>query len=157
MQPRLYADWRVWLKKARGTGEAADDRFFETCMAAFPADSIESALPVWVFPIDEEQSYSNLGQGNHFRMLATLDAAFRQDTLFHLELIRLKDNILEDILDNNRAYWQAQPKILHELDQIIGARFVCLSDRDYLALKARRNMFNAPEANQLKLNLRSGL
>jgi hypothetical protein len=51
------------------------------------------------------------------------------------------------------VYWQPRDKILTELDQIFAAELSCLSDRDRLALEARRAMF---EAGEVQVDLRSG-
>jgi hypothetical protein len=42
------------------------------------------------------------------------------------------------------------------LDQILKANLSCLDDRDRVALKARVAMFENPQANGVRVNLRSG-
>lgn len=152
----LFADYRAWVLPAQRTSGRQDDLFTQTCIEAFPVDSIESALPAWVFPVSAEASYSNLGMGLHLNMLKSIDRAMQAGNLFQPELTALKDKVLADILDKDRAFWQPQAKILRELRDIEKTSLHCLDGQDRSALAARATMFEAPEANGLRLNLRSG-
>ena len=152
----LFSDFRAVARTAAHTTGRQDDLFGQLGFTAYPADSIESALPVWVFPLNTEESCSNLGQGQHLRLLRAIDAAQRSGDLFRPELQAMKDRILNDILDRSRDYWQPREKILQELAAILREHPHCLNDRDLLALEARRNMFAAPEANGIRVNVRTG-
>lgn len=152
----LFLDFRAVARTAAGTPGQEDDLFAQLGFAAYPTDSIESALPVWVFPIGTEESCSNLGQGQHLRLLRTIDAALRRGGLFRIQHQEMKDRILNDILDKSRDYWQPKEKILTELSAILRERPRCLNDRDVLALEARLHMFASPETNGIRVDARSG-
>jgi hypothetical protein len=151
--PRLFTDFRLIARAAAGTRGEQDDQFARIGFAAYPMDSVESVLPAWVFPLGLEESCSNLGAGFHLDMLTKISAALLAGDLFQPELLRWKDQILADMLDDSRTYWQPKEKILAELDRILAAGLCCLSDRDLLALKARRGMFSA---GRVRMDLRSG-
>jgi len=151
--PHLFPDFRLLARAVAGTRGGQDDNFARIGFAAYPLDSVESALPAWVFPLSLEESCSNLGAGFHLDLLKKIDEALLAGDLFRPELLRWKDQILADILDDSRTYWQPLEKILAELDQIVSARLACLSDRDRLALEARRGMFSV---GMVRMDLRSG-
>ncbi len=152
----LFSDFRAVARTAAHTTGRQDDLYSQLGFTAYPADSIESALPVWVFPLSTEESCSNLGQGQHLRLLRAIDAAQRSGDLFRPEMQEMKDRILNDILDKSRDYWQPKEKILQELAAILREQPRCLNDRDILALEARQNMFATPEANGIRVNVRTG-
>lgn len=151
--PRLFTDFRLIARAAAGTRGEQDDQFARIGFAAYSLDSVESALPAWVFPLGLEESCSNLGAGFHLKMLTEISAALQTGALFRTELLLWKDQILADMLDDSRTYWQPKGKILAELDQIVAAQLSCLSERDRLALEARRGMFSA---GRVRMDLRSG-
>lgn len=152
----LFTDYRVLAKIAVHTEGLQDDAFARVCTEVYPSDSIESVLPVWVFPVSAEAGCSNLGGGNHVKTLRSIDAALLAGDLFRPELLDLKDRVLEDISDKNSTYWQPQDKILAEVGKILKSDFKCLDDRDRIALEARQKMFEAYADNAIVLNLRSG-
>jgi len=151
--PRLFTDFRLIARAAAGTRGEQDDQLARIGFSAYPLDSVESALPAWVFPLGLEESCSNLGAGFHLKILEEISAALQTGDLFRPELLRWKDQVLADILDDSRTYWQPKGKILAELDQIVATQLGCLSDRDRLALEARRGMF---KAGRVRMDLRSG-
>ncbi len=170
----LRPDWR-WLKEylryfrwyreglaldygrlahlAQGTQGGQDDTYLQLCLQAYPIDSMESPLPVWVFPLSWTQSTSNLGAGQHLALLRAIDRAFQQAPLFGLELEHLKRLLLDDILDADRAYWQPLPRILAELDQLLAEPPSCLQKHERSALRLRRAML---AQGQARTDLRSG-
>lgn len=152
----LFTDFRVLSKIASNSRGKQDDAFVQVCLAAFPADSIESALPVWIFPQSAESGYSDLGQGNHLKILQSVDRALQTGDLFRPELLDLKNRVLEDITGKDRIYWQPEEKILAELKKIQESELRCLNNTDRIALKARYNMFQLPSANGIVVDVRSG-
>ncbi|MFN0014897.1 MAG: SH3 domain-containing protein [Saprospiraceae bacterium] len=156
IQDRLSLDFRLVAQAAAHTAGQQDDQFAAVGLAAFPLDSIESALPAWVFPLSIEASCSNLGAGLHVAILEKIDSALHLGSLFRPELMRMKDQILADILDNSRTYWQPRNKVLTELDRILATRFACLTDRDRLALTTRRVMLARSGEGGIRVNVRSG-
>ncbi|MBX2890033.1 MAG: SH3 domain-containing protein [Saprospiraceae bacterium] len=155
-QPYLFADFRFFQKIAATTDGAQDDAFVNTCLLAFPSDSIESFFPAWKFQLSEHEAASQLGTNTHVRILRQIDSALKTGSLFQPELVALKESLLEDILGKNTVYWQPATSILKEMEEILATGFTCLDDRDRTAIAARKTMFEAPEANGLRVNLRSG-
>ena len=152
----MFTDFRILVKIASNTPGKQDDAFVKVCLEAYPSDSIESALPVWIFPLSAESGYSNLGQGNHLKTLRSIDRALLAGDLFRPELLDLKSRVLEDITNKDCSYWQPEEKILAELSKILESNLHCLSDRDRIALEARYKMFKAPSANGIVVDVRSG-
>lgn len=152
----LYLDYRAMAKTAQKTTGRQDDLFCQLGFQAFPTDSIESALPVWVFPLSAEDGCSNLGQGYHLKILWAIDAAQKAGGLFNPELSGMKDQVLEDATGKDRSYWQPTGKILAELKNIRQNPPHCLSSRDLLALEARTKMFEDAAGNGIRTDLRSG-
>ncbi len=154
--PNLFVDYSYWLQKAIATKGAADESFLETCILAFPRDSIESLFPVWKFQLSDMESASQLGTGTHLKMLRQIDKTLAQSRLFEPELNWLKDDILEDIQDKDSRFWQSKELILKEMDEIIASPPTCLTEKESSALRPRRVMLETPEKNGVQVNLRSG-
>lgn len=155
-QPYLFADYKQWQSIAGKTSGQQDDLFVQTCLLAFAADSIESFFPVWVIQTTDYESASQLGSGKHEQVLQATDHALAAGNLFQSELKQMKDNVLADMLDKNRSYWQPQDKIISELKSILAHPPKCLDERDLLALQTRLQSFENPAANGIRVNLRSG-
>lgn len=155
-RPQLFADFRVWQQKALNTKGLQDDLFLEVCLAAFPHDSIESFFPAWKFQLSETESASQLGTGQHLKILRQIDRALAAGTLFLPQLERIKEQILEDVFENSVRYWQPQAKILAELNALSADPPKCLSAREREALGIRSRMFENFEENGIRVNLRSG-
>jgi hypothetical protein len=144
------------MNKASTTLSTSDDVFFQTMVAFYPTDSIESFYPVWTIQTDENDGCSQLGLGNHHAMLKHIDDALNNCPEFEPELIKAKNLLLEDILGKDVCYWQIEKKILTELNLILENNYKCLMPRDVMALKARKQMFENPQANGIRVNLRAG-
>ncbi len=156
-QLHLFADYQYFQPIALKTSGLQDDAFIETCLLAFSADSIESFFPAWKFQYADYEAASQLGTGIHLKMFRQIDKAMQTGTLFQPELRAFKEAVLEDIIGKNVVYWQSKELILKELDQILKTGFKCLDDRDRAVLQSRLVMFEDPEANGLRVNLRSGI
>ncbi|MBL7781126.1 MAG: hypothetical protein JNM22_07905 [Saprospiraceae bacterium] len=153
----LFADYGYWLQEAQKTTGDADDQFFEICTTLFPYDHIESFFPVWKFQLDDQSSVSQLGSGKHLQILRLLEEKSRGLEVFHTELIRIKNQLLDDIAGKDIGYWQNEEKILAELDEISKSNFSILDKNDQLVIQTRMNMLADPQANGIRVNLRSGL
>lgn len=149
----IATDYGALAREAQQTEGQQDDYFAQLCLRLYPIDSMESPLPVWVFPLSWTESASNLGAGHHWATLRSLDQAFLQAPLFKAEWERLKSLALVDILDNERRYWQPLPKVLAELDQIRAHAPACLTQQERTALDLRRQMLARGMA---RTDLRSG-
>ena len=155
-RPYLFTDYRYWRQQALNTSENSDDLFFETMVAMYPADSIESFFPVWTIQTDENEGCSQLGLGNHQSMLKRIDDALAASPEFETELKQAKNRLLEDICGTTVGYWQNEKKILTELNFILENNYKCLTPRDVLAIKSRKQMFENPQSNGIRVNLRAG-
>ncbi|MCS6929393.1 MAG: SH3 domain-containing protein [Saprospiraceae bacterium] len=149
----IALDYNSLAQEVKQTKGEQDDDFVQYCLEIYPLDSMESPLPVWVFPLNVTESVSNLGAGHHWIALQRLDEVYRQAPLFQPELRRIKELLLDDILDSRRIYWQPLPKILAELDRMLQRPPACLSEQERTALTLRRQMFALGRA---RTNLRSG-
>ncbi len=155
-RPYLFANFGIWQQKSLKTNGLQDDAFFQTCLMAFPQDSIESFFPAWKFQLSDAESASQLGTGQHLKMLQQIDLAMRAGPLFAQPLETFKDEISEDIFSKSIRYWQPQEKILEELAHILAHPPKCLNTREREALGIRKKMFEDPERNGIVVNLRSG-
>jgi len=155
-QPKLFADFKIWQQKALKTKGLQDDAFIQTYLLAFPKDSIESFFPAWKFQITETESASQLGVGEHLKILHQIDQALVSGLLFKSLLEALKEQLLEDIYEKNIHYWQPKEKILKEITQILADPLTCLDSRERESLNIRRKMFEDPEGSGIVVNLRSG-
>ena len=156
-QPMLYADFNFWHQKALKTNGLEDDAFFQICLLAFPGDGIESAFPVWKFQLSETESASQLGTGQHLKMLRQIDQGLAAGPLFNAPISLLREQLLEDIFGKDVRYWQAQEKIEKELVDLIADPPKCLNTTELEALSIRLKMFEDPTGNGISVNLRSGM
>lgn len=156
-RPYLFADFRVWQQKALKTKGLQDDVYFQICLNAFLIDSIESFFPVWKFQLSESESASQLGTGQHVKMLQQISLAMPKTGLFAQSLLALKDQVMDDIFDKNQRYWQPKEKILAELAELLVNPPECLSAAERDALGIRKKMFEDPVANGIVVNMRSGV
>lgn len=155
-QPWLFVAYPYFYEMALKTSGIQDDQWMAVCLTAFPTDSIESFFPVWQFQISDYEAASRLGEGHHLNMLQAIDRAWASGALFRPELMRWKEQILEDILGKNTAFWQSKEKIVNELEKIIATQLVCLTEQDRADLQHRGAMFRDPIVKGIRLNLRSG-
>ncbi len=149
----IALDYALLAREAQQTRGEQDDYFAQFCLQIYPIDSMESPLPVWVFPLSWAESASNLGAGYHRATLHQLDQAFQQAPLFRPEWERLKNLVLADVLDSERTYWQPLPKLLAELDLLLAQPPACLTRQEHNALALRRRMLARGMA---QTDLRSG-
>jgi hypothetical protein len=159
--PYLFADYRYWQGRAAATPGVADDAFFAIYLAIFPLDSIESFYPVWTIQTGEDSGSSQLGTGKHLQIMKRIDPVFsHRDSIYvpvFPEIKALRDEVLADMLENKRTYWQPADKIKAEIRQIIEANLASLAETDKIALKKRIDMFDDPVRYEIRVNLRSGL
>ncbi len=155
LRPNLFADYAHFQALAAKTDGEQDDVFVQTCLAAFPLDSIESASPVWQIQTDAG-NFSQLGTGQHLKMVATIGRALRDCPFFEPELSAIKDELMTDIMHHKTAFWQSKELIVKELTEILGLKFSCLTERDRLALTERLRVLRDAEANGVRVNVRAG-
>ncbi len=155
-QPHLFVDWRHFRQIAAETTGDEDDFFTETCLRAWPTDSIESFFPVWKMPTSADSACSNLGAGFHLKFLGNLNVAFDRCPNFSGELARLKDLVLEDIVDKNACFWQPRDLVVAELRQILAAELPCILEADRTALASQLSILENGNVRSLRVNVRSG-
>ena len=154
--PYLFVDFNYWIQIAKQSSGNQDDLFFETCTNIFPHDNIESFFPAWKFQLDDLRSASQLGSGAHLEVFSAIDKNLADSDLFSTELMRWKESVLADIAGKDVGYWQPVEKILAELQKIEESKFSCLEARDQMVLQARLTAFGDPDANGIRVNMRSG-
>lgn len=152
----LFEDYRQWIKKAKATKELVDDQFVEFKIQAFPTDSIEYFYPAWQIQTWDYGGSSLLGRGFHFSLLQTAEELLRTSHPLEGEIKQVKSEIIEDILQPSTTFWESKEKILIEMDNILQADLAILDKNDKIALSARRQQFDEPEAHGIKVNVRSG-
>ena len=154
----LFADYFKLFQLAQKTVGTADDEFMQLQMSIHPTDSIEHFYPVWFLQTWDYGGHSLLGEGHHFKILKKVNELLEKTSPFKKSLEKIKKNILDDILDTKKyvTYWYKKERILSEIDNIIQANFVSLSQQDVIALNTRRKMFEQNQANAIKINQRSG-
>lgn len=152
----LFEDYRQWIKKAKATKELVDDQFVEFKIQAFPTDSIEYFYSAWQIQTWDYGGSSLLGRGFHFSLLQTAEELLRTSHPLEGEIKQVKSEIIEDILQPSTTFWESKEKILIEMDNILQADLAILDKNDKIALSARRQQFDEPEAHGIKVNVRSG-
>ena len=153
----LFIDFKAFAKKARRTAGHEDDEFMELSMKIFPIDSIEHFFPGWFMQTWDYGGHSELGAGIHKNLLDEMNRILAHSPLFEEEIEDYKNQIIKDITDSHVSYWQPKDAVLRELDEIIAADFGILSEEDKIALNTRRKLFENPEANKIKVNVKSGV
>lgn len=152
----LFEDYRQWIEKAKATKELVDDQFVEFKIQAFPMDSIEYFFSAWQIQTWDYGGSSLLGRGFHFALLQEADRLVQAAHPLQAEIVEVKKNIVEDILQPANTFWESKDKVLIEMDNIIQANLAILDKNDRIALKARREQFDDPEANGIKMDEKSG-
>jgi hypothetical protein len=154
---QLFANYKDMAARAARTSGQEDDRFMALCFKIFPQDSIEYYFPGWFLQTWDYGGHSELGKGVHFDILDRMNKILAEDQLFEAEIEGFKTRLLDDITNTENTYWYLKDAILKELNQIQNASFGLLDDRDKTALEVRIRQFENPEANRIKLNMRSGV
>lgn len=152
----LFADFKDWNQKAQATNSAIDNEFIDLCFLVHAADSVEYFYPSWYLQTWDYGGHSLLGQGQHKKILEKMDRIIQQDRLFQTQIDRIKEDLINDMINPDVSYWESQSKILAELDAIIAADFQILTEKDKIALKTRRQMFKDYKKNNIELDHRSG-
>ena len=152
----FFADYGDWLQRAHRTGGKADDAYFELCVAAFPEDSIEYFYPAWTIQTWDYGGHSLLGRGIHRSLLRQADRRLAGDSPFAAEVQTFVDQLIDDITAPQNSYWEDTSLIVRELEEILTDSIACLKPRDQIALEGRLEQFRAPNAYDLRVNLRAG-
>jgi hypothetical protein len=152
----LFCDYRQWLQPAKRTSGIQDDLFMDLQLAAFPEDSIEYFFPAWQIQTWDYGGSSLLGKSVHFDILQKLDAQFNPENPFGPLLLRMKQQVVEDITNAETSFWNPASDAMKELDRILEADFKILDKADRIALSTRREQLNAPQQHGISTNLRAG-
>ena len=152
----LFADFEEWLKQTQRTPETSDNDFFEFKIHNFLEDSIEYFFPVWTIQTWDYGGHSLLGRGSHKQLLFEIEEKHGKDSLFRMELLEVKDQLVEDITSADVSYWETKEKIILELDSILSADLTIFTTNDKVALETRRRHFEKPKQFQIETNHRAG-
>ncbi|MEL6924393.1 MAG: SH3 domain-containing protein [Bacteroidota bacterium] len=152
----LFCDFKAMGRKASQTTGSTDDAFVQLNYSIHPLDSVGYFFPVWFMQTWDYGGHSLLGKGHHFDVLQQMEALHQRGPLFKKPLAAIKAKLLEDITADYVEYWQSQEEILAELRRIQEADFTILSQADKVAIATRAKMFEHPEDNNIRVNLRAG-
>lgn len=119
-------------------------------------DSVEYFFSAWQIQTWDYGGSSLLGRGFHFALLQEADRLVQGQHPLSGEVLEVKKSIVEDILQPSNTFWESKDKVLIEMDNILQTEFSILDKNDRIALQARREQFNDPEANEIQMNQRSG-
>ena len=152
----LFADYKAFGEIAGKTESTLDDEFIELQYLTFPEDSIEYFFPAWMIQTWDYGGHSLFGRKIHQSLLFEIDQLHQKDTLFHPEILVLKDRLVEDMTGASVGYWESADKIIPELDTILNADLTIFTKNDKIALETRRKQFDQPEEHGIRANLRAG-
>lgn len=152
----LFTDYKAFERIAKQTVSIIDDEFIELQYHTFPEDSIEYFFPAWMIQTWDYGGHSLLGRKIHQKLLFEIDQLYQKDTLFHPEMLALKDRLVEDLTGASVSYWEGTDKIIPELDTILNADLTIFTKNDKVALETRRKQFDQPEEHGIRANLRAG-
>jgi len=152
----FFADYGQWLRRAQATRGAADDAFFELCIAAFPEDSIEYFYPAWTIQTWDYGGHSLLGRGMHRELLRRIEGQLKAGSPFAPELQAFADRLVDDIILPQNSYWEDTTLIIPELEAVLADSLRFLLPRDRIAIEGRLDQFRDPETFDLRVNLRAG-
>lgn len=152
----LFFYYEDWAKKSRRTVGKEDDDFFQLMYDVYPIDNIEHFFPAWFLQTWDYGGHSELGKGVHNDLLEKMNRLLAESDLFAPEIEQLKNDLINDITNNEITYWYDQKAILAELSAILAAKYGILSQEDKIALETRKKHFEKPEENDIKLNFRAG-
>jgi hypothetical protein len=154
----LFLDFKEWAVKAQQSHTSCDDQLIELYFKLYPIDSIEYFYPSWSLEVNAGQAYSLLGEGVHISILRELDELLDCHDVLQIEIDRIKEGILNDILQPNVLYWEEQQIALNELAEIVGVRPSCLQDSEYQYIVERLETLQADSLYTKTLfNFRSGI
>ena len=154
---KLYKDYKAFFALAQKTKEKDDNDYINACLEVFPDDSIEYNFPVWTIQTTDDSGHSLLGRGYHFNTLSDINTLLSKKTPFYPEIKDIKEELINDICNENVTYWESRTEILNELDRILEGSLNVLINSDLIALKTRRSMFEQSEQNGIKLNYKTGM
>lgn len=154
----LFADYRAWEDLARKSPEREDDHFFRLCIGAFPSDSIEFFYPVWTIfdgSLFHPGGHSLLGRDIHRRLLKTVDRTLDRSRLFRQEVLAMKNDLINDIIQPDVTYWEETDSIAGEIHRILSDSLSCLTGEDQLALQARLRQLQS-DSIPIQTNYKNG-
>ena len=104
----------------------------------------------------DRSGHSLLGRGYHEKLILEMDRILLQSGLFAAEVNRIKRTLLDDILSPQNTYWETEEKIVAEMERILAQAHPCLSQKDLIALEARKEQFRLPYSHGIKTNVKAG-
>jgi hypothetical protein len=152
----LFFDYKPLLQVVRKTAHTDDDDFVELMVRIFKQDSVEHYFEGWQLQLTDIEGASLLGSQIHTNLLKQMDACIAKSALFEPYIREQKDNLIRDIVEGY-SYWEPLSNIRAEIQQIIGSKFVVLTDADIAALKTRLRQFEGTLDKDIRINQKEGL
>lgn len=153
----LFQNLKDFQKITNKTSGSEDDDFLNLLLKVHAADSIEYFYPAWFLQTWDYGGHSLLGQGIHLDILQTADITLKKSNMFIAEIIKIKEDIVNDIVGTDISYWEPAENIRKELDDILAADPAILVNTDKIAIATRRKMFDDPKENNIEVNKKSGM
>ncbi len=153
----LLQDFKAFQKIANKTEGKEDDDFVNLNLKVHASDSVEYFFPAWVLQTWDYGGHSKLGQEIHLDILKEADKNLTKSDLFLAHIMKIKDQIVYDIVSEEVTYWEPIDNIKKELDDIIKSNLGILTSDDKIALETRRTMFDNFKANAIEVNHKSGI
>jgi len=151
----LFKDFKKMNEQAIQTKGEEDDYFFDLQFKANNLDSIEYFFKSWFLQTWDYGGHSLLGQSIHYEILTDMDDQLKNSKIFEQPILKLKEELMDDILNTELSYWEPQEDIVQEMTAIVSRDFDFLTKEDKIALKSRLEMFKNFEANKIELNNRN--
>lgn len=149
----IFADFSKWGEQAIKTSKELDNAFVDLAFQVYAVDSIEYVDQAWLLPVEEQHTYSLLGNGIHVQILQDIIAFEETPNALQSIVSVWKEALIQDICDPGQAYWMDHASILEEVDRVLA---LTLSTNERKAIQERRTQFLDAEKNGIPLNYRSG-
>lgn len=120
-------DFKTFGSKARQTPEPDDDLFVAAMTEAYGA--VESYPGNWFTMTWDLGGCSNLGSGQHLKILQKSALAAQKNAIWKPYLNKLREILVRDIVHSG-SYCHSQPKILSELNQLLQSGLLKSTEHD---------------------------
>jgi hypothetical protein len=153
----LFLDLKQWHAKARTTDDACDDHLFAFYFKLYPIDSIEYFYPAWSLEVAAGEAYNLLGDSIHYTLLKDLDEWPDCNGLLAQEKRRIKQAVINDLMNTNVLYWNKREKVLAEMAKIVETPLACITMQEQQLIQQRLDELLQDEEGTTHLfNYRSG-
>jgi hypothetical protein len=151
----IFKDFKIMYAKAKETEGTEDDDFITFQFHINELDSVEYFYKSFFIQTWDYGGHSLLGQGKHYNLLNEVNDLLGNSKLFEKPILKIKNEILNDISAEYITYWESTDKILEEMKKIVSADFDFLTKEDKILIKTRYQQFKKPKANKIEVNNRA--